>query len=98
MYVLLYVGDMLIAGTEVDVAEIRNVKEQLKADFEMKDLANRILGMDIIRDREEFKLWLFQTDYINIIIKKFNVKTMKTTETPLAQHLKLSSDQGAKVR
>lgn len=66
---------MLILGK--DVNEIRKVKEQLRGSFEMKDLgaAKRILGMDIIRDRRKGKLWLFQTDYIQKILKKFRLTT-----------------------
>lgn len=89
VYLLLYVDDMLVVGPNID--EINKVKEQLKADFEIKDLGEvrRILGMDIVRDRERKKLWLFQSEYNSKILKKFNIENMKPTATPLAQHFKL---------
>ena len=71
VYLLLYVDDMLLAGA--DMHELKVVKTQLKEHFEMKDLgsAKRILGMDIVRDRGNMKLWLFQTNYIQKTLKKF---------------------------
>ena len=97
VYLLLYVDDMLLSGP--DVEEVRKVKMQLKANFEMKDLGNarKILGMDIVRDRSKKKLWLFQTDYIQKTLKKFRVENMKKVATPMAMHFKLSSDQKAKT-
>lgn len=52
IYLLIYVDDMLIASK--DLCKIKELKENLKNRFEMKDLgaASRILGMDIIRDRK----------------------------------------------
>ena len=48
---LLYVDDMLVAGP--NKAQIQELKAQLATEFEMKDLglANKILGMQIYRDR-----------------------------------------------
>ena len=48
---LLYVDDMLIAGSSTE--EINNSKKQLSKQFAMKDLgaAKQILGMRIIRDK-----------------------------------------------
>lgn len=68
-YLLLYVDDMLIAGS--DMSEIEEIKRDLSGRFEMKDLgdAKRILGMDIIRDRRRGTLWLTQQDYISKVLK-----------------------------
>lgn len=92
-YLLLYVDDMLISGA--DAEEIKMVKAHLKSDFEMKDLgiAKRILGMDIVRDRSNKKLWLFQTDYIEKTLRRFKVENMRATSTPLASHFKLKRIQ-----
>ena len=48
---LLYVDDMLIAGSSTE--EINNSTKQLSKQFAMKDLgaAKQILGMRIIRDK-----------------------------------------------
>ncbi|PWA56329.1 Gag-Pol polyprotein [Artemisia annua] len=52
---LLYVDDMLVAGPNKD--RISKLKAQLAREFEMKDLrpANKILGMQIYRDRVNYK-------------------------------------------
>ena len=53
IYLLLYVDDMLIASENKKV--IKELKEKMSGEFEMKDMgkASRILGMDILRDREK---------------------------------------------
>ncbi|KAL2226309.1 UNVERIFIED_CONTAM: Retrovirus-related Pol polyprotein from transposon TNT 1-94 [Sesamum indicum] len=53
---LLYVDDMLIAGS--NVKEINRLKDQLSRKFDMKDLgeARQILGMKITRDKGTGKL------------------------------------------
>uniref|UniRef100_A0A803KNZ2 Reverse transcriptase Ty1/copia-type domain-containing protein n=1 Tax=Chenopodium quinoa TaxID=63459 RepID=A0A803KNZ2_CHEQI len=50
---LLYVDDMLVAGSNMD--DIRRLKEQLSKEFDMKDLgqAKKILGMQITRDKHK---------------------------------------------
>nr|GEW03723.1 retrovirus-related Pol polyprotein from transposon TNT 1-94 [Tanacetum cinerariifolium] len=59
LYLVLYVDDMLIYAPNKD--QIRELKDQLSNEFDMKDLgaAKRILGVEIRRDREmepHFKL------------------------------------------
>ena len=58
IYLLLYVVDMLVVLKDKD--EIKRLKAQLNKEFEMKDLgvANKILGMQISRDRKAGKLYL----------------------------------------
>ena len=53
LYLLLYVDDILMAS--FDRQEIQKLKKRLNDEFEMKDLGNakRILGMDIMRDRNK---------------------------------------------
>ena len=60
VYLLLYVDDMLVACKEI--RHLEQVKEMLKAKFEMKYLgsAKRILGMEIERDRSKRVLRLSQ--------------------------------------
>ena len=56
----LYVDDMLIASKIME--EINRLKAQMARTFDMKDLgvARQILGMEILRDRSNGKLWLSQ--------------------------------------
>ena len=57
---LLYVDDMLIAGSSIE--EINNLKKQLSKQFAMKDLGatKQIFGMRIIRDKANGTLKLSQ--------------------------------------
>ena len=90
---LLYVDDMLIVGQDGD--KISKLKQELSKSFSMKDLgpAKQIFGMNIIRDRENRKLWLSQEKYIEKILKRFNMEKANPVATPLASHFKLSSKQ-----
>ena len=90
---LLYVDDMLIVGKNVSM--IDRLKEQLGKSFAMKDMgaAKQILGIRIIRDRKEKKLWLSQEHYIKRVLQKFHMEKAKVVSTPLATHFKLSSKQ-----
>jgi len=55
-YVLLYVDDTLIATK--NKTHVQKLKAQLKKEFDVKDLreANKILGMEITRDRGSGRL------------------------------------------
>ena len=61
----------------------------------MKDLgvANKILGMEIHRDRGARKIWVSQKSYISKVLENFNMFGAKLVSTPLASHLKLSASQ-----
>ncbi|GKE79738.1 retrovirus-related pol polyprotein from transposon TNT 1-94 [Tanacetum coccineum] len=64
-----------------------------KREFEMKDLgpANKILGMQIHRDRVSRKIWLSQKSYVKKILQRFNMQDCKTISTPFPTNVKLSS-------
>ncbi|KAK0605571.1 hypothetical protein LWI29_028241 [Acer saccharum] len=88
---LLYVDDMLVAGPNKD--RVQELKAQLAREFDMKDLgpANKILGMQIYRDRKDRKIWLSQKNYLRKILRRFNMQDCKPISTPLPLNLKLSS-------
>ena len=88
---LLYVDDMLVAGPNKD--RISKLKAQLAREFEMKDLgpANKILGMQIHRDRVSRKVWLSQKSYVKKILQRFNMQDCKPISTPFPTNVKLSS-------
>ncbi|KAH9768967.1 Integrase catalytic domain-containing protein [Citrus sinensis] len=92
IYLLLYVDDMLIVSKNRD--EIERLKKQLASEFEMKDLgdAQRILGMEIHRDKKNESVWLTQKSYLKKVLERFGMddKT-KPVCTPLTPHFKLSS-------
>ena len=68
IYLLLYVDDMLIASKSQE--EIEKRKNQLRKEFEMKDLgeAKKILGVEIKRDRHSKKLYLSQKEYLKRVL------------------------------
>ncbi|KAH9684673.1 DNA (cytosine-5)-methyltransferase 1B [Citrus sinensis] len=90
IYLLLYVDDMLIACNQKE--EIKKLKVELSTEFEMKDLgaATKILGMQIIRDRESKVLYLSQADYVKKVLTKFNMEDSKPVSTHLSAHFQLS--------
>ena len=90
---LLYVDDMLVAGSNMD--DIRRLKQQLSKEFDMKDLgpAKKILGMQITRDKHKGTLQLSQSEYIKRVLQRFNMSESKPVSTPLASHFRLSNDQ-----
>lgn len=65
---LLYVDNMLIVG--LDMEKIKELKEQLLKEFELKDfvLAKKILGIKINRDRSVGILKLSQVEYIEKVL------------------------------
>ncbi|KAH9659018.1 hypothetical protein KPL70_023705 [Citrus sinensis] len=72
---------------------IQELKAQLAREFEMKDLgpANKILGMQIHRDRNNMKIWLSQKNYLKKILRRFNMQDCKSISTPLPVNFKLFS-------
>nr|KYP42748.1 Retrovirus-related Pol polyprotein from transposon TNT 1-94 [Cajanus cajan] len=88
---LLYVDDMLVVGPNKD--QIQELKAQLAREFDMKDLgpANKILGMQIHRDRKNRRIWLSQKNYLLKVLRRFNMQDCKPISTPLPVNYKLSS-------
>ena len=94
---LLYVDDMLVAGS--DMQEIVNLKQKLSKQFEMKDLgaAKQILGMRIRRDTNSRTLLLSQDKYISKVLSRFNMQNAKVVSTPLGVHFRLPKEQSPKT-
>ena len=61
---LLYVDDMIIVGK--NISNINGLNKQLEESFAMKYMgtAKQILGIGIMRERKEKKLWISQEYYI----------------------------------
>ena len=81
LILLLYVGDMLIAGECME--EISNLKQSLSMEFAMKDLGatKQILGMRISKDIETRKLRLSQDNFVSKVLKRFNMESAKPVST-----------------
>uniref|UniRef100_A0A3Q7G619 Reverse transcriptase Ty1/copia-type domain-containing protein n=1 Tax=Solanum lycopersicum TaxID=4081 RepID=A0A3Q7G619_SOLLC len=86
---LLWGNDILISAKKK--YDIQKLKGLLSAEFEMKDLgaARKILGMEIIRDRERRKLFLSQRSYIQKVLARFGMSSSKPIDTPSADNIHL---------
>jgi len=76
----LYVDDILIFGTNLNVVE---VKEFLSNHFEMKDLgeADVILNIKLLKD-ENGGVTLSQTHYVEKVLSRFGYSECQPTPTP----------------
>ena len=65
VYLLLYVDDMLVEAKNMSI--VMKVKKMSQNVYEMRNLgaAKKILGMEIIRDRKQKKLYLSQEKYVD---------------------------------
>ena len=83
---------MLIAAR--NMTHIQKLKAQLEK-FDIKDLreGEKILGMEISRDKSTSRFWLSQEKYVLKMLEKFNMAEARPLTTPLTVHFKLSSKQ-----
>ena len=93
--ICLYVDDMLIFGIDNEVIE--STKTFLSSSFSMKDMgiADIILGIRI--KRENNKLVLTQSHYIEKILKKFNQFNSAPMSMPFDSNLKLYPNTGRAI-
>ncbi|GBL90669.1 Retrovirus-related Pol polyprotein from transposon TNT 1-94 [Araneus ventricosus] len=81
--VTIYIDDLLIFSNSV---KLKNwVKEQLKSTFKMKDLgtASYCLGIKIERDRKNGSVSLNQTQYVEGVLRRYNMHESHPITTPL---------------
>jgi hypothetical protein len=90
LYVTVYVDDLIIAGTNLEV--ITAFKGELCAVYSMKDLGDLkyCLGMEITRDSTSGNITLSQTKYIDDICRRFRVSSCKPVNTPMQSDTRLS--------
>lgn len=83
----LYVDDLLIFGTDMNVIE--STKALLKNNFDMKDMgkANVILGMFVTKLKDG--IFLDQSHHVEKILKKFNYFDCTPVSTLLDPHVHL---------
>ena len=96
-FLLLYVNDMLIAAKST--SKVNKLKIFFSREFDMKDLGatKKILEMEICKDRALGRLWSSQSDYVRMVLERFNMENTKSVSTPLTNHLKLSTRQCPKT-
>ena len=84
---------MLIASRSMDA--VKRLKRALSSEFEMKDLgpAEKILRMEIYKDRYKGMLHLSQEKYVQKVLERFGMEKVRPAETPLSSHISLSKLQ-----
>ena len=73
--------------------EMVKLKGELKINFTMTDLGEmkKILGIQVIRDREASTLKIVQSTYIDKILMHFNMAKAKLVTMPLPKNIKLDN-------
>ena len=91
LYVLLYVDDVLIVGT--DLKQVQKLKQILNSNFSMKDLGliNQYLGIDVKQNLKEGYTEISQENYLKKVLKKYNMYDCKPVSTPMDANNPLES-------
>lgn len=87
IYVLVYVDDLLIFG--LNEHEITKLKAALNTEFKMKDLGliSDFLGINVKQNLHDGTTELSQRNYLENVLKKFNMENCKPMLTPMDQNL-----------
>lgn len=82
-FVLIYVDDLLIFGS--NESEVTNLKTMLNKEFKMKDLGqiSEFLGIHVKQNLENGITTLSQRNYLENVLKRFNMENCKPMLTPL---------------
>ena len=74
LFVILYVNDITILGSSLD--KINDLKKSLSSRYEMTDLGEiqSYLGVNITRDRASRTMVINQTDYIESVVERFEMR------------------------
>jgi len=93
IFLILYVDDILLASSDVQI--LRETKNFLSSNFDMKDLgeASYVLGIEIHRDRKKGVLGLSQKTYIEKILKKYSMHASKASPAPIIKGDKFGNFQ-----
>lgn len=86
IYVLIYVDDLLIFGSNED--SVSHLKSVLKKEFKMKDLGlvSDFLGINVKQNLETHVTVLCQRNYLENVLKRFNMYECKQISTPMDQN------------
>ncbi|KAK2070819.1 hypothetical protein P8C59_005286 [Phyllachora maydis] len=89
-FIVTYVDDCLFIGP--NIGYITDLKKRLNKVYAIEDLgpAAYFLGVQIIRDRPNRRLWLNQSQYVEEAVSRFNLADSKPISIPLQPGLWLS--------
>jgi hypothetical protein len=85
LLVFFYVDDIAALCRTADLPKLHEFKDALMQKYEMRFMGNLqwFLGIRVIRDRLQRKIWLCQDSYIEKITKAFNLTYMKPAKIPM---------------
>ena len=88
LILIFYVDDILTAYAPKHQSRIDAFELKLLQKYEIRSLgiAEHFLGIRIIRDRAQQKLWLVQDSYIDKMAEKYNITVNKVPKTPLLSY------------
>jgi hypothetical protein len=91
--ITLYVDDLLLFAKLT--TRLMDIKHALANEFDMKDLGevHYLLGIQVIRDRAQRKIWLSQERYIRDMLKRFGMNNARPVATPMDPNTKLTKDE-----
>ena len=83
--VLFYVDDIITLCRNIDLLKLRAFKSNLTATYEMKDIGdlNWFLGIRVVCDQSQCKLWLCQDSYISRLATTFYLEDIKLLSIPM---------------
>jgi hypothetical protein len=87
--VLFFVDDIIPIYHPKNQQKFDEFKEAFKAKYEIRDLGELkwFLGIRILRDRENRKLWLCQDSYVEKITHRFHLEDRKVPVTPMSSEI-----------
>ncbi len=92
--IAVHVDDLIILAE--DDQEMEEIKKILKAEFKMTDMGELqyYIGVSVVQDKKNNRVWLHQKPYISKIIEKFGQAEAKTVATPVDVNVKLTKEDG----
>jgi hypothetical protein len=92
-FILLYVDDLIIGSSSID--NMKNIKKQLSAEYDMKDLGDLdyCLGLAFTRDRVKRTITIGQEKYVKEVLEQFGLSNCWSVPTPGDSKVVLSKNQ-----
>jgi hypothetical protein len=84
-----YVDDIVMAYHKSNSHEHQMLEQQLTERYDLKAIGDLtwFLGIRVVRDRSERKIWLIQDAYIEKVCSRFNIQLVgKSPEVPLTEN------------
>jgi hypothetical protein len=85
LIIIFFVDDIIPISRKEHAQEREEFKQMIKGKYPMRDLGpvRWFLGIRIIRDRDNGRLWLCQDSYIKNVVKRYHLDGYKRTSVPL---------------